>query len=282
MLRNLPKRLMPTLSDLHGLIDTCAQELAAELPHERVQIAALSSAVKSLMTRTLAASPDVREYSRVLDLCHAIDRDPSCHPSEPIASAVDACRARALAALLQRVHDDKMRSAHAEGGDVKAASREWRMALRIAEWVRANDERIPSSFGPEWLEQHADAAFVHAAKQYIYDLGKNAFAWERFALLLPEHVRSRFDPTKVPLAVPSAFGNEDEAKGFLQAFLRHYDLQPQDLVDRARHPELRKLPAFLKLVKYFGVPMEGEEGKFQNSPDTEGRNDTDDSDSHHE
>lgn len=238
--------------DIDGIIDALSQEFAAKRSERIVAIAVLGSAFKSAVAQAFAGLPVITQYADILDACAAIDATEECSPAADIATDVLAYRERAYALLSQRIYAEKLHSAKQSRADLTAVSDEYRIAGLVASWLKQNRTRLPTILTPEWIEQHADPSFVFTLKQYIYDIGPNEYSWQAFAVLLPENIRRKFDPTKVGLSVPSGFSSDDEAEAYLRKLLAHHGLTPQDIAYSDRVRTLMDVPGFRVVLEHFG------------------------------
>ncbi len=242
---------MLQLSDFTGLIDEYSLKVVAEKPKKGVAIAAVGSAMKTLITRLFAESGEPKQYAQILDVCHRIDEDENCIPDPDLEELVRFYRVKALNVLFQKLHDARLRTVHEEGGDTVAVTKEWRLAQHVAYWISQVEQKLPPTFSPEWLEQ-SDQPFALTIKEHIYDIAKNVYDWNVFAALLPSHLQARFDATKVSFPVPAGFTNDAEAEAYLRRLLQHHGILPEQAANWKNMTELLELPGFRVVLEHFG------------------------------
>jgi hypothetical protein len=235
------------LHDITKAIDSSSQRLTGAHPELSGHIAILGTRLQELVERTGVVS----DVSQLFDLCNSIDSDTDLQPHESIGREILLHRTVAMNALLTELY---VRKKLTDPDALEHLRDEEAMAAKLAAYLPELRKALPShTFGPAWLYDHADEALWEAALQFVYDVDSGTEQWERFARLLPQDLRARFDATDTPIDVEE-IESVEHAQKLLQILSEKTGIPMTDFADPAKAGHLAaQFPLFHMILEYLAT-----------------------------
>ncbi len=232
------------LHDITDAIDGSSQRLTALHPNMSGHIAILGTRLQEIVERAGAIS----DVSQLFDLCHTIDGDADWQPHESIGREILLHRTVAMNVLLTELY---VRKKVTDPDALERLRDEEAMAALLAMHLPGLRNALPPNmFGPAWLYDHANETLWEAALQFVYDLDSGIERWDRFAQLLPQDLRVRFDATDTPIDVEE-IENVEHAQKLLKILSEKTGIPMTDFADPAKAGLLaEQFPLFHMILEY--------------------------------
>ncbi len=233
--------------DITDAIDGSSQRLTALYPDLGGHIAILGIHLKEIVERAGVVS----DVSQLFDLCHAIDSNPDIQPHESIDREILLHRTVAVNTLLTELYCRKKLT---DRDDLEHLRDEEAMAALLATHLPALRKALPPhTFGPAWLYDHADEALWEESLQFVYDLDSGTEQWERFAQLLPEDLRARFDIADTPIDIEE-IESVEHAQKLLKILSEKTGIPATDFGDPAKAGGLaEQFPLFHMILEFLAT-----------------------------
>lgn len=239
---------MLRFDDVRRVSDDATRELCRLRPAHAARIAFSCAELKRrIAERCFPGGAPIEDPARVLALCEAAS---DCLPRVPpdVLREIEDSRLAALRSLIGVFYDARKRAAPDRAD---ALDDEMRLAALAALALKEVRRLRPPRWSPRWLAEHCPD--LHdGIEEEVYDLAADAEDWRRFAVLLPEEPRARFDAADVRDVFPSVIANEEEAHAIVRRLAERDGVDVRVFLQPSRFAEnLRRHPAFKKVMEFF-------------------------------